>query len=255
MKTQKTLKTFALLLFISLMASFSSLGQFDQMKDKMEDALLEFEEDIFTLRFFDAVNGRPVADAQILIENVGDYKTDEEGKVQFPRQPDGILRVLFKKDRYISSVFEIEVIVQTIFFNRFSVSPSLNIEQFRVVLDWDKQPSDLDAHFIKDGGYHISYRNTRVLADGTGMLDIDDMDGYGPETITVARIDASSNYTYMVHNYSAQMNSMATPLSRSKATVRVYGNNRLLNSFQVSQGHSGDSWTVFKVVNGQVVRP
>jgi hypothetical protein len=249
----KNLRISILVLVLSFLSSGHLVAQFDQMKNKFDDVLLEIEEDIFTLRFSDAISGEPVPNATILLENIGEFNTDEEGKITFPRQPDGLIRVLFKKDKYISSVFNVEVIAETIFFNRFSVSPIMNIDQFRVVLDWDQNPGDLDAHFVKANSYHISYRNTRVLSDGTGMLDRDDMDGYGPETITVERIDSYGQYVYSVHNYSHEMNSSALPLSRSKATVRVYGNNRLLKTYTVPQNHQGKTWNVFKVENGQII--
>ncbi|MFP4556728.1 MAG: YfaP family protein [Bacteroidales bacterium] len=244
--------TIALASFCLFSTHFAA-AQFEQMKQKMDDVLKEVEEDVFTLRFFDAVTGDPVKNANISIESIGKYETDNEGKITFPRQPDGILNVQFEKEDYIPALFEVEVIAETMFFNRFSVSPVLNIEQFRVVLDWDKAPNDLDAHFIKKRSYHISYRNTRVLSDGTGQLDRDEMQGYGPETITVEQIDSDSEYIYNVHNYSQKMNSRATTLSRSKATVRVYGNNELLRTYTVPSTHRGETWNVFKIVDGQVV--
>ncbi len=246
-------KLITLLMLLNLLSISFTFAQFDKMKDKMEDVFAEIEQDVFTLRFFDALSGKPVEDALVLIENVGQFESDSAGRVQFPKQPDGIYRALFKKDGYITSVFDVDVVAETIFKNRFTVSQVLKLEQFRVVLDWDQKPGDLDAHFVKTNDYHISYRNTRVLADGTGMLDRDDMDGYGPETITVARIDQHGEYTYFVNNYSAEMNSSATSLSKSKATVRIFGNNRLLRTYQVPQSLNGKTWNVFKVVNGEVV--
>jgi hypothetical protein len=242
-----------LMLVLGVISSTNLMAQFDQMKNKFEDVMKEVEENIFTLRFYDAISGNPVAESTVLIENIGEFKTDEEGKVTFPRQPDGKLRILFKKDGYIPVFILAEVVAETIFFNRFSVSPIMNINQFRVVLDWDQNPGDLDSHFQKQGGYHISYRNTRVLTDGTGQLDRDDMDGYGPETITVAQLDSNGQYQYSVHNYSHEMNSSALPLSKSKATIRVYGNNQLLKTYQVPQNFEGKTWNVFKVVNGRVI--
>ena len=249
----KFLKLLVALAAFCLFTSNFALAQFEQMKQKMNDVLLEFEEDIFTLRFFDAVSGDPVNNASISIANIGEFTTDGEGKITFPRQPDGMLSVHFKKDEYIPASFDVEVIAETMFFNRFSVSPVLSIDQFRVVLDWDQSPNDLDAHFIKERHYHISYRNTRVLSDGTGQLDRDEMRGYGPETITVEQIDSDGNYLYSVHNYSQKINPRATPLSRSKATVRVYGNNELLKTYMVPSTHRGETWNVFRIINGQVV--
>lgn len=247
------LKTAIVVAFAMLGFARVSVAQHDKMKDVMEDVFEEMENSNFTLRFFDAITGKPVQDAYVLVEKVGEFKTDSAGRVRFATQPDGKLRTIFKKDKYITSMFFVDVVAETIFMNRFSVSPIMDISQFRVVLDWDEQPADLDAHFVKKGSYHLSYRNTRVLADGTGQLDRDDLDGYGAETITVNRLDSDAEYTFFIDNYTLQTNPSATPLSRSKAMVRVYGNNRLLKTFEVSPAHSGRIWNVFKVVNGQVV--
>lgn len=227
-------------------------AQKDRMKNVVEDVFTEMEDGLFTLRFYDALTGNPVENGNVSIEDVGEFASDSAGRVRFPVQPDGMFRVIFEKEGYIKSMFKVEVIAETIFKNRLIVSPKMDVKQFRVVVDWDDTPADLDAHFVKSGDYHISYRKTRVLADGTGMLDRDDMDGNGPETITVQSLDAEREYTYFVHNYSAKIDASATPLSRSKATVRVYGNNRLLKTIEVPQNHSGEEWQVFKVVNGKV---
>lgn len=236
-----------------LCSALQTNAQHKKMDQVMEDVFTERDQNLFTIRFFDALTGNPVEGAQVMIEKLGSFETDSAGRVQFPRQPDGLLRTLFKKDGYIASVFMVDVVAETIFKNRFVVSPVLDINQFRVVLDWDQQPADLDAHLVKANGYHLSYRNTRVLTDGTGVLDRDDMDGFGPETITVARIDANGSYTFFVHNFSGEKNPSGTPLSASKATVRVYGSNRLIKTFQVPTNLKGLVWHVFKVENGQVV--
>lgn len=254
-KITEAMKAIKFSLFIAFCCVFFShltFAQVDRMKDVFEDVITEMEQDIFTIRFFDAITGKPVEGANVLIENIGAFETDSAGRVMFPRHPDGMLRVIFKKPKYIQTMFDVEIVAETIFINRFSVSPELNIDQFRVVLDWDEKPKDLDAHFVKDGNYHISYRNTRVLSDGTGMLDRDDMDGYGPETITVARIDFNGNYSFFVHNYSQEINAGAPNISVSKATVRVYGNNKLLKTYTIPQNFDGKTWNVFRVVNGQV---
>jgi hypothetical protein len=248
------MKTINLLLSISLtLGILPSSAQQDKMNQVMEDVFQEQDNNIFTIRFFDALSGDPIEDAEVMIENIGTYKTDSAGRVMFPKQPDGMLKAIFKKQGYISALVNIDVAAETILRNRYVVSPTMNIDQFRVVLAWDKQPEDLDAHFLKTNSYHISYRNTRVLNDGTGQLDRDDMDSYGPETITVSQLDSDKEYSYFVYNYSSKLSSSAPPISYSKATVWVYGNNKLLNVFHIPTSFRGDTWQVFKVVQGNVV--
>jgi len=248
------MKTLKLIFAIILLSGFlPSSAQHKKMDQIMEDVFQERDNNIFTIRFFDALTGDPVEGADVMFENIGTFSSDSAGRVMFPRQPDGLLKAIFKKQGYISALIDIDIAAETILRNRYSVSPVMNIDQFRVVLTWDQQPEDLDAHFLKANSYHISFRNTRVLNDGSGQLDRDDMNGYGPETITVSQLNANAEYTFFVKNYSAEKNPSATPLSSSKATVWVYGNNKLLNVFYVPTNLTGDTWQVFKVIQGQVV--
>ncbi len=229
-------------------------GSHDNFKNKFDDVFEEDENENLTLRFFNALNGEAIPDAIVQIEKFGEFKSDEEGKVRFPiPDEDGFLQVHFECEKFITSDFKVEVIAGTLFFNRISVSPELDLKHLRIVLDWDATPKDLDAHFVKSNGYHISYRHTRVLTDGSGELDRDDMDGYGPETITIRNIDDLAEYEYLVHDYTNKANTSSAALARSKATVKVYGEGRLLYVFQIPQSRKGTEWSVFKLSQGQFI--
>lgn len=249
-------KLFFIPFLFSLIITFNLSAQtkHDKFKDKFDDVFEEEESGNLTLRFFNALNGEAIPNATVTIEGLGEFKSDEEGKVRFPiPDDDGFLNVHFECHKFITSDFKIEIIAQTLFFNRFSVSPELDLKHLRIVLDWDSDPKDLDAHFWKENGYHISYRHTRVLSDGTGELDRDDMDGFGPETITIRDIDDLASYTYAVMDYTNKSNGSANDLAKSKATVKVYGEGRLLYVFNVPQGSSGNKWAVFKISEGQFI--
>lgn len=224
-----------------------------QVRSRSVDVFEELETGNLTLRFFNALDGTPIEGGLATIEKTGEYATDDEGKVLFPPPgEDGVLQVSFTASGYVPTQFPIEIMAGTIFFNRISVSPLLDIKFLRVVVDWSKEPLDLDAHFVKKEGYHLSYRNMRVLTDGTGMLDIDAMKGYGPETITIHEISNRSVYEYSVHDYSNQRLKNSKELSRSKATVKVYGDGKLLNIFQVPREKEGNVWKVFQIEQGQI---
>ncbi len=228
-------------------------AQQKKVQQKSVDVFEELENNNLTLRFFNAVNGKEINGASVEIENVGEYYSDEEGKVVFPApDKDGKYMVSFRSEGYMPTDFPIEVMAGTLFFNRISISPQLDIKFVRIVVDWEKQPGDLDAHFVKQNGYHISFRNMRVLADGTGMLDRDAMQGYGPETITVKEVSSQSTYEYFIHDYSNQSNPKSKGLSDSKATVKVYGDGKLLKILQVPRNREGTVWKVFKIEQGQV---
>ncbi|PLX16640.1 MAG: hypothetical protein C0599_14690 [Salinivirgaceae bacterium] len=218
----------------------------------LDDEMEIMDNDNQTLRFFDAETGEPLEGASVNIEDIGEYTTDEEGKVRFPNQPDGYLNVEVEKEGYITCNFDVEIVADMIFFNRFSVSPKLDLGSIRIVLDWLDTPPDLDAHFVKQGGYHISYQDTKVLSDGTGQLDRDDLDGNGPETITINDIDDNAHYEYYVHNYTDRNDPTSSGLSKSKATIKVFANNEFLGTVEIPRGPKGLKWHVFEINNGEI---
>lgn len=234
-----------------LLIIVAAQAQKDKMKGVLDDEMELMDNDNQTLRFFDSQSGDPISDATVKIEDIGEYTSDEEGKIRFPNQPDGYLHVTFQKEGYITCKFDVEIVADMIFFNRFSVSPKMDIGSMRIVLDWEESPADLDAHMVKENAYHISYRHTQVLSDGTGQLDRDDMDGYGPETITITDIDDNANYEYYVHNYTDRYTTTSNKLSQSKATVKVFANNEFLGAIEIVRG-VGTEWSVFKIVNGEI---
>lgn len=243
--------TLCLLLFVNLNLLYS---QVITNKQKVDDAFTEIDNQ-YALRFFDALSGKPIANARVIVGDYGEFYTDNEGKalIEATELQDGELPINFTHPKYIESNFKVEVMAGTIFFNRFSVSPILPIGALRIVLDWDKRPGDLDAHFVKSGDYHISYRNKTVSSDGVARLDRDDMNGYGPETITANNISTSSEYIYYVHDYTNQTSSGSRALSNSKACVKVYGNGQLLFVFNVPEDNRGTKWEVFRISNGQIL--
>ncbi|MDP1676525.1 MAG: hypothetical protein Q8L88_06630 [Bacteroidota bacterium] len=240
---------------IFLFITIITLSLNAQITTKSADVFEELETGNLTLRFFNAVNGNPIVGGIVQIETFEAMLTDEEGKILFaPPENDGIFITRFSAEGYIQTEFPVEIIAGTLFYNRVSISPKLDIKFVRIVVDWDKEPRDLDAHFVKSGnnGYHISFRNMRVLADGSGMLDIDAMQGFGPETITVKEVSTKSLYEYSIVDYTNQNNKNSTDLSDSKATVKVYGDGKLLKVIQVPRKKEGTVWNVFKIEQGQV---
>ena len=67
----------------------------------------------------------------------------------------------------------------------------------RVILTWAEQPPDLDMHlFICNRGCEVYYGNTTCE---NVNLDVDDRDGFGPETMTLAsQMPAPLAQTYVL---------------------------------------------------------
>lgn len=238
--------SFPLILFSQVERNIDD--DFNNMFQVFEDEMAIMEEGVFTLRFADAENDLAVNDATIDIKGIGTYTTNSEGLIKFPVQTDGKYYFNFKKNGYITADFAFEVVAGMIYFNRFSVSKMMDMGQIRIVLDWDNTPRDLDIHLEKVGQYHISYQHMRVSNDRTARLDRDDMDGEGPETITITDVDDNATYNCYVHDYSNRNNPESKKLSKSKARISVYNDNRLEFVLDIpTDKEEGIRWDAFQL--------
>ncbi|MEZ5195874.1 MAG: hypothetical protein R2764_05615 [Bacteroidales bacterium] len=108
------MKKTTFLLFMMLGLVVASFSQIDKMREKIDDADAE-EQGLLTIRFFNAENGDPVADATINIQDFKTLTTDAEGKIRFEIQPDGVYPFSFEKQGFISENNKFEVVASTIF--------------------------------------------------------------------------------------------------------------------------------------------
>ncbi|MBU2651917.1 MAG: hypothetical protein KKA81_13390 [Bacteroidetes bacterium] len=247
------MKRLSCLLFVLLALAYTANSQIERMREQLDDVEAE-QEGILTLRFYNALDGEPIVDADILIQDMGEFKTDMEGKVRFPNPgKDGRFPFQFSKEGFITTNDVFEIIGGTIFYYRFTQSPMIDLGTYRFILEWDKKPDDLDAHLEKPGDYHISYRRMLSANDGKVRLDRDDRDGFGPETITVENLDDQNEYIFWVFDYTNQDKSGSKNLSKSKARVRIFGDGQLLNTYQITPKEEGNTWMVFRIVKGQIV--
>ncbi len=246
----RTRFTLLLALFAMLWTTTALAQGRVRLRQNASDAFDNLDEK-FALRFLDAVTGKPIPGAKVTFEGET-VVTDGEGaaRFEFPMDlgDDEKRHALFQKKGYVKAKAAIHFMMGTIFFNRYSISPTLPEGRIRIALDWGEDPKDLDAHLVKKGVYHLSYRQMKKYQD-LAWLDRDDRDGFGPETITFLRIDPKGSYTYAVNDFTK-----SGAIGESKAHVRVYGSNGLLHTFVVPKGAKGNQWTVFQIVNG-VVKP
>ncbi len=248
MKT-KTVRISILFVFLT----FTAAAQIHKMREKLNNATIEMGKGFLTLRFSYAQTGNPAPNVVATFTDIGNFKTYPLGIVSFPiPKNDGTYTIHVECKNYITVDFPIEIEAKTIFFNRFSLSKKMPIYRLHVLQDWGKRPADIDAHFLKSGDCHISYHNMTVSNDGIARLDRDDRDGCGPETITIKKFDNNGNYRFYVHYYSSRNHPNADRLSNSRANVRVYGNNRLMKTFQIPVDTEGNFLQVFTITNGQI---
>lgn len=139
-----------------------------------------------------------------------------------------------------------------------ALSPRVREGELRIVLTWGDWPLDLDSHLTgpdgSGGRFHVYYSNERFLGPNgiSAELDRDDRDGFGPETITLTGYQ-DGLFRYSVHDFSNSESTWSKALSNSDAVVRVYGASGVLASFHVPYDTEGTLWTVFEILNGQIV--
>ncbi len=134
------------------------------------------------------------------------------------------------------------------FTYNFSMSPVLEAGQTRMVLNWGATPHDLDSHLltpdIEGSTHHIYYGNVgSYTAVPYAKLDTDDIDGYGPETITISQA-FSGTYAYYIKNF----NGASDGLKNSSAVTQVYsGESCAATIIEVPTDTDGLYWYVCDV--------
>lgn len=207
----------------------------------------------------DSVSGNGIKDLKISVrKGINNIYTNPEATIE--SKQDGYyitpeleagnycLEISSEDEEYMSTYFNIKVFGGMTFkAQNMSISDSLEDNQMRVVLTWGEKPRDLDSHLLyslSNGNEgHIYYGDRENVLNNVciAKLDVDDTDGYGPETTTIYD-DETGDYTFYVDNYSGE-----SELGNGNAMVKVYLGNQAVPSytFTVPEG-KGDIWTVFK---------
>ena len=198
------------------------------------------------------IKDQAIPGAQVIFQKNGEASvtatTDGRGKIKIPSPFGGVddasVTLIIKKDGYSTLVTKGPVKGLT-----YAMSPTMStLDGLRVVLHWNQNPQDIDSHLAYPGSHIYFERKTGTLAN----LDVDDTDGYGPETITVEKKADGKRYVYAVHNYSDMSQTSSHSLSAiSNAKVFVYIGNTLIKSYLVPKDNSaGNLWVVFMIDEG-----
>ena len=214
-------------------------------------------------KIIDASSGKGISDVKLTFreghdnhsgEAVETVSSDSQGNYMV-ELTEGSYTVCAEADGYNSEYFEISIVKGiTMAGQNLTMSSSLNSGEVRIVLEWGSSPHDLDSHLwgsVGGASFHVYYGN-RSYGD-LAMLDVDDTDAYGPETITIYDI-STGTFTYGVEDFSNNnLGSSDTALATSGATVKVYmpGESQP-RVFNVPSGN-GAYWEVFKIENGSLV--
>lgn len=170
--------------------------------------------------------------------------------------PEGTYTIEISGEGFITTTKIIQVIGNQIVGEQNTAISPVFEEGLRVVLTWGGQPEDLDSHLngpTADGGRFVVYYNEMEYIDAQNniLLDDDDTESYGPETVTIIKHINDGIYVYGVHKYTnEEINDQA--LSNSGAKVEVYNGSSLLYTFNVPANQNGNLWKVFEIYNGEI---
>jgi hypothetical protein len=123
--------------------------------------------------------------------------------------------------------------------------------EIRIVLTWDQNPRDLDSYLTGslDNGTRVDVDFTQRQAHDSAQnlvadLDVDDVDGYGPETITL--YNSNGSFEYYVQDFTR-----SGTMSQSHAQVKIYVGGAPPVIVDVPAGLS-NAWSVCRIEDGRV---
>ena len=198
----------------------------------------------------DALSGQALSGVSVSLRSpqlVRGLLADAAGQFRFDGLVPGTYTLELRRDGYIDQVREFTITEPINQLANIGMSPRLAAGQTRIRLAWGAEPRDLDSHLRRytDGrqDYVVYFASKRGV---DAQLDLDDTNGYGPETITISPTSATSSYRYVVHRY-AGSGSIAT----SSAVVTV-NTDSLARDFR-PPNEPGNYWHVFDVIGGRIV--
>lgn len=179
-------------------------------------------------------------------------KTNNDGNYSFANIFPGEYTMEISLNEYTTKFINVVVETGTVVKKNESIMPfETEISDFVVVLSWNDLPRDLDAHLTgpklnSTERFHIFYNNEIYEENGVkyAELDVDDVNGYGPETITSFK-QVDGVYRFFVNNYS-----LDAPLVKSGAKVELYKDGNLIKVFNIPTSGEGEYWNVFEINNG-----
>jgi len=117
---------------------------------------------------------------------------------------------------------------------RITLNADIPVMDIKIVLTWDSE-TDLDLHVIDPNEEDCYFFHMRTEIGGS--LDIDDVDGYGPETFTLENA-ISGDYTVQVVAFSLAGQT-------ANATVKVFLEDELYHTFgPYLFTRTGDEWEI-----------
>ncbi len=169
-----------------------------------------------------ALNEKSVSGAKLKIEGSRiEAVSDAEGRFQLNAVPVNPFTLNVEGDGFYPETLEVDPTTGGRDIKPV-LAPILKPGEIRIVLLWGQNIPDLDLHLYiteKNGKkIHVWHKNRKTP---TATLDVDNRNGYGPETITIKNPNPG-DYLIVAHAYQDPKNQNPLKISESAAEVRVY---------------------------------
>ena len=197
----------------------------------------------------DAQTGDPLPGAMVTVLDFS-RETNNQGIAEFADLPVGETTVTVSLEGYVDAVSDVTIEPGRITTERVVLSRTLT-GGYRLILTWGAEPFDLDSYLVTppigEQVYVISYLYFGSEEEPPfAVLDHDDTESFGPETITIVH-NQPGDYRYYVHNYSRANNPESPALAGSGATVTLIRGREVLEQVVVPSTGTGDYWNVLRL--------
>lgn len=219
-------------------------------------------EGIASGKITDALTGVGLSDVNLAVRSgwnntasdiITTVSTNQEGDYSISL-PLGNYTLYMTKSGYVANTVNIVVQAGETGSQNGTINPVGDVGTYRIVLTWGPEPSDLDSHMVGQlsGGanFWVYYRNKTQFDDEVKVctLDVDDIDSFGPETITL-NPTTDGAYYYYVHDFTESRG-----IGASGAQVRVYRGDDLVRTFYApTNSEATNYWNVLAIKNGELI--
>ncbi len=140
------------------------------------------------------------------------------------------------------------------------VPTSFGAGAYVVTLNWGATPTDLDTYVRFSGGSDadINYSNkgnSDITASPYANLDVDDTNGFGPETVRIGKASSGSDALRYTGNIRYYVRALGSAFNTTETIVRLYKEGALLRTWTLDNTAASSSgyWHVFDLAtNGTV---
>lgn len=132
--------------------------------------------------------------------------TDANGEFSIPAKTNSQVIISGQQGLLISNTVKINTSTSNTTAGTGCLSVTNAASNVKVRLTWGNLPYDIDSHLVTPAGDHVFFDDEGSLNIAPyANLDVDDIDGNGPEIVTIRRLMVGT-YHYIVNNYSETNN-------------------------------------------------